>query len=306
MFFRKPKFWDNPRLTLWAVILFPFSLILKAFASIKKLISKENKFDIPIICVGNIYLGGTGKTPVSIEIYNIIKSFGKKPAIVKKYYKFLNDEIKMIKNVGEVFSNETRKSAIEDLIKNKNNVAILDDGFQDYTIKKNLSILCFNSNQWIGNGLTIPAGPLRQSISSINNADCILINGKSKKLLDNLKLVKIPVFYTDYEIKNLENFKDKKLIAFAGIGNPSNFFELLKDNKVNLIKTYSFPDHYSYKDSEVEKMVNECKKENAQLITTEKDYFRLSINLQKECEFLKTEIKFKDHEKFKNFMKKFI
>ena len=58
MFFRKPKFWDNPRLTLWAVILFPFSLILKVFASIKKLISKENKFDIPIICVGNIYLGG--------------------------------------------------------------------------------------------------------------------------------------------------------------------------------------------------------------------------------------------------------
>ena len=306
MFIRKPKFWDNPRLTLWAVILYPLSLIIKASASIQKLISKENKFNIPVICVGNIYLGGTGKTPASIAIYNIIKSFGKKPAIVKKYYNFLNDEIKMIKNVGEVFSNKTRKLAIEDLIKNKNNVAILDDGFQDYTIKKNLSILCFNSSQWIGNGLTIPAGPLRQSISSINDADCILINGGSKKLLNNLNLIKIPIFYTDYEIKNLENFKDRKLIAFAGIGNPSNFFDLLNDNNVNLIKTYPFPDHYNYKDSEIKKMVNECKKENAQLITTEKDYFRLNISLQKECEFLKTEIKFKDHDKFKNFMKKFI
>ena len=306
MYITKPKFWDNPRLTLWAILLYPLSLILIIITLIRKLISNETKFNIPIICVGNIYLGGTGKTPTSIAIYNIVKSFGKKPAIVKKYYKFLDDEVAMIKNFGEVFTDKKRKSAIEDLIKNNNDVAILDDGFQDLSIKKNLSILCFNSYQWIGNGLTIPAGPLRETKYNINNADCILINGKSQKFADDLNNIKIPIFYTNYKVKNLENFNNEKFIAFAGIGNPSNFFDLLNNNKIKFIKSYSFPDHHNYSDFEIEKMINECKSEQAQLITTEKDYFRLDSKLQKKCQYLKVELTFEDENKFKNFIKKFI
>ena len=301
MYIIKPKFWDNPRITLWAISLYPFSLIL-----IRKLTSKEIKFNIPVLCIGNIYIGGTGKTPTSIEIFKIVKSLGKNPGFIKKYYKFLKDEIIMLEKIGDTFSKKNRKSAIEDLVKNNNDVAILDDGFQDVSIKKNLSILCFNSKQWAGNGLIIPAGPLRDSKKIINKADCVVINGRFKIKDEQLRLIKIPIFYTQYKIKNLGNLVNKKIIAFAGIGNPSNFFELLIYNRINLVKSYSFPDHHEYSNSEIDKMLNECKTKNATLVTTEKDHSRLDQSLKEKCDFVKVDLKFDDENKFKNFVKKFI
>ena len=84
----------------------------------------------------------------------------------------------MLKKVGTTFVSKSRKEAIESLIKNNNDIAILDDGFQDYTIKKNFSVVCFNQKQWIGNGLIIPSGPLRERITAVNRSDCIVINGE--------------------------------------------------------------------------------------------------------------------------------
>ena len=93
MFIKKPKFWDRPGLSFWAFVTYPLSLITK-FINILRKISAENKaFSITTVCVGNIYLGGTGKTPTSIAIYKILKSMGKKPVFIKKYYNFLKDEI---------------------------------------------------------------------------------------------------------------------------------------------------------------------------------------------------------------------
>jgi len=306
MYIIKPKFWDNPRITLWAISLYPFSLIVKILILIRKLTSKEIKFNIPVLCIGNIYIGGTGKTPTSIEIFKIVKSLGKNPGFIKKYYKFLKDEIIMLEKIGDTFSKKNRKSAIKDLVKNNNDVAILDDGFQDVSIKKNLSILCFNSKQWTGNGLIIPAGPLRDSKKIINKADCVVINGRFKIKDEQLRLIKIPIFYTQYKIKNLGNLVNKKIIAFAGIGNPSNFFELLIYNRINLVKSYSFPDHHEYSNSEIDKMLNECKTKNATLVTTEKDHSRLDQSLKEKCDFVKVDLKFDDENKFKNFVKKFI
>ena len=101
----------------------------------------------------------------------------------------------------------------------------------------------------IGNGFLIPAGPLRESFDSIKKADCIFINGdKNLEFENKIKEVNkdIKIFYSIYKIKNLYKFKNKKVVAFAGIGNPSNFFKLLKENGLNLRKTYSFPDHHYY------------------------------------------------------------
>ena len=118
---------------------------------------------------------------------------------------------------------------------NKHDAAILDDGFQDFSIKPNFSILCFNSKQMIGNGLIIPAGPLRESLRAIKRADCIIINGNKNlefenKIFEITKNKNFKLFYSKYKIKNIDKFRNKKITAFAGIGNPSNFFELLKEN----------------------------------------------------------------------------
>ena len=270
---KKPKFWDSSRFSFWAILFFPISILFLLFSFINKYkISK--KFPIPIICVGNIYVGGTGKTPLASEIFKITKSLGKNPAFVKKYYDYLKDEITMLKKVGTTFVSKSRKEAIESLIKNKNDIAILDDGFQDYTIKKNFSVVCFNQKQWIGNGLVIPSGPLRERITAVNRSDCIVINGERNiKIEDQIynKNKNVKIFYSKYKPVDINRFKDKQIYAFSGIGNPSNFFDLLKENNLNLIGTNSFPDHCHFTVSDLEMLIKKINSEKNQiLLTTEK------------------------------------
>ena len=306
---KKPKFWDSSRFSFWAILFFPISILFLLFSFINKYkISK--KFPIPIICVGNIYVGGTGKTPLASEIFKITKSLGKNPAFVKKYYDYLKDEITMLKKVGTTFVSKSRKEAIESLIKNKNDIAILDDGFQDYTIKKNFSVVCFNQKQWIGNGLVIPSGPLRERITAVNRSDCIVINGERNiKIEDQIynKNKNAKIFYSKYKPVDINRFKDKQIYAFSGIGNPSNFFDLLKENNLNLIGTNSFPDHYHFTESDLKILIKKINSEKNQiLLTTEKDYFRISENYQKNIDFLKIDVEIENRNKFIDEIKKII
>ncbi len=304
---KKPKFWDNPKLSIWSILFFPFSLIYFFLSYIKQL-KRSKKFHVPVVCVGNIYLGGTGKTPLAKEIFKITRSLGKNPAFVKKYYDYLQDEIEMLEGVGKTFIAKERAEGIELLIKNNNNIAILDDGFQDSSIKKNFSILCFNQKQWIGNGFLIPSGPLRERLSSIKRADCIVINGDKDNIIENQinKIKQLKIFYTKYKPKNLEILKDKKIFAFAGIGNPLNFFELLKKNNLQLLNYQSFPDHYNYKKKDLDNLKSKAKELNALLLTTEKDYCRIDIDFRKGIEKLDVDLEIDSKEEFINLIKKSI
>ena len=304
---KKPKFWDNPKLSIWSILFFPFSLIYFFLSYIKQL-KRSKKFHVPVVCVGNIYLGGTGKTPLAKEIFKITRSLGKNPAFVKKYYDYLQDEIEMLEGVGKTFTAKKRAEGIELLIKNNNNIAILDDGFQDSSIRKNFSILCFNQKQWIGNGFLIPSGPLRERLSSIKRADCIVINGDKDNIIENQinKIKQLKIFYTKYKPKNLEILKDKKIFAFAGIGNPLNFFELLKKNNLQLLNYQSFPDHYNYKKKDLDNLKSKAKELNALLLTTEKDYCRIDSDFRKGIEKLDVDLEIDSKEEFINLIKKSI
>ena len=303
MNFKKPEFWDKSELSIWSIILYPFSLLFLIISLGAKFLKIKKKFPIPIVCVGNIYTGGTGKTPLALEIFKITKSYGKNPAFVKKGYDYLYDEIQMLDKAGKIYSDKNRKEAIKSLISDKHDVAILDDGFQDLSIEKDFSILCFNSRQLIGNGFLIPAGPLRESFNSIKKADCVLINGdrniefenKINKINKNIK-----IFYSKYKIKNIENFKNKEIVAFAGIGNPSNFFHLLKENNINVKKTYSFPDHYNYSENDFSKIIGD---KNMKIITTEKDYFRMNDRQKQNCDFVKVDLEIENKSEFVNLIK---
>ena len=303
---KKPKFWINPKISFLAIFLYPLSLLIQLFSYFSK-IKSPKKFQIPIICVGNIYLGGTGKTPLAMEIYKITKLLGKNPAFVKKKYDYLEDEINMLKKSGEVFVNKKRMKAIELLIKEKNDLAILDDGFQDFTIEKKFSILCFNQKQWIGNGLIIPSGPLREKFSALNRAQCVVINGKKDTEIEE-KIYKvnskIQIYYSNFKLININKFKDKKIVAFAGIGNPSNFFDLLKENNLNVLNKISFPDHYKFSKSDLDKLMLESINKNATLITTEKDYFRIDENYKNNIECAKVELEIKNKDRFIELLKK--
>jgi|TARA_B100001964_G_scaffold162320_1_gene178193 tetraacyldisaccharide 4'-kinase len=307
MNFKKPKFWDHSGLSFWSIILYPFSLLFLFASLVIKILKIQKKFPIPIICVGNIYVGGTGKTPLAKEIFQITKSLGKNPAFIKKYYSYLDDEINMLQKTGKTFFLNRRKDSIEALIKNGYNLAILDDGFQDLSIYKNFNIVCFNQKQWTGNHFVIPAGPLREKLSALKRADCILINGNKDTKIEN-QIYKVnksaKIFYSKYKALDIDRFKEKKICAFAGIGNPSNFFELLKENNLNLVNKFSFSDHHDYSYTEIENMVkkfNDCI-----LLTTEKDYCRIpldSILKGFKIEYLKIRLEIENKDNFIKLIK---
>ena len=293
MNFFKPKFWDKNKISFFSIIFYPIALLIKFLVFLKMTFTKTHVSSIPIICVGNIYVGGTGKTPLCIEIFSILKNLKLNPAFIRKQYDLFQDEVDMQKSVGPVYLDKKRINAVQQATKNNVNVAILDDGFQDFSIKKSLSIICFNEKQWIGNGLTIPSGPLREDLSSLKKADCVIINGKKNRNIENKifsKKEKIKIFYSKYEAQNINEFYNKSIIAFAGIGNPENFFDMLVDNKLNIVETIKFPDHHKYSEKELENLSNKTKDNNSILLTTEKDYYRISEKHKKNVKCLKIKV----------------
>ena len=309
MNFFKPNFWDKNKISLFSIVLYPIVLIIKFFNFLKKFFIKTQRFTIPIICVGNIYLGGTGKTPFCIELFSMLKALNKNPSFIRKEYRSFEDEVILLKQFGRVYESKKRIDAVKNAIQNKSDVLILDDGFQDFSIKKDLSIICFNEKQWIGNGFMIPAGPLREGLSSLLRAQCVIINGKKnvnieKKILEQNS--KIKIFYTLYRTKNIDEFKDKKILVFSGIGNHGNFVDLLKDNKINIVEEMHFPDHYNYSDKDLENLINKAKKNDAILLTTEKDYLRIDKNYRKNINFLKITVEIENKTQFIQEIKKII
>jgi len=303
MKFLKPKFWESKN-NIPAILLRPISALFHLVITLRKSFASTKKFKIPIICVGNIYVGGTGKTPVAIMIANNLKTNKKNPAIIKKYYKNHEDEHKIINEMTNcLILDKNRAQAIEKAERENFDMAILDDGFQDYTIKKSLNIICFNNRQLIGNGLVFPAGPLREGLNSLKRAQIVIINGKKNKSFEEkiLNVSKnIKIFYSKYLPTNIEQFKNKKLFAFAGIGNPNNFFELLSEYNLDVQKTIAFPDHYEFKKEEIKQMTEEAIKNNLELITTEKDFYRIKDNGFNKLKYLKVDVEIKEKNKLIN------
>ena len=295
----KPKFWHKKN-SLISFLLLPISTFFQFLIILNKLLRKKKKFSIPIISVGNIYLGGTGKTPLCIELVELLKKNNKKIAIVKKFYKAHEDEFKLIesKNIT-LLKNSSRALAIKEAERNKFDCAILDDGFQDQTIFKDLNIICFNEEQLAGNEMTLPSGPLREPLTSLKDAQIIVINGNNNE--DFNKRIKsisddISIYYSNYVPTNINLFAGQNLLGFAGIGNPDNFFNLLEKNNLKITKKIYFPDHYDYSINELNNLIDYSVKNNLKIITTEKDYFRIKHYNISQIQYLsvKLEIKYKD------------
>jgi len=303
----KPKFWKSNK-NFFTLLLIPLSLITWIYIILKKTFIQKVKFNIPVICVGNIFIGGTGKTPLSIHIAKKLSENGKNPAIVRKYYKSHIDEHKMILSYyNKLILNLSRSKGIYEALEKGYDAVILDDGFQDYKIKKNLSIICFNSNQLIGNGYLFPSGPLRESLGSLRNANILIING-DRSLDFEQKILKIQkdlkIYYSNYKPLNIQEFKNKKLLVISGIGNPENFFKILKDNQMNIQKKMVYPDHYEFTKNEMLKIIEYAKKNDFQIVMTEKDYYKIKDFSLENIKYLKVKLEIEKEEEFiKNVMK---
>ena len=288
----KPAFWDSKQASLWAILLLPITALYRLILTIRRLITNTKKFNIKTICIGNIYLGGTGKTPLVIKIASLLQDKFNL-VIIKKEYSDQKDEISLLQNNCKVISHKSRTSALEQAIKENYNLAIMDDGFQDEKIKKDISILCFNSAQSVGNGFVIPSGPLRESLDRIKFSDIVCINGDSNPELEKkIKFFKrdIKIFYSTYHLLNSDYFENKNYFMFSGIGNNINFLNLLKKNKISIANYKFFPDHYEYSDLDIAELKNYALKNKLHLLTTEKDYLRLGEKNKENIEYCKLQL----------------
>jgi len=299
----KPKFWETKNFI--SFILYPLSAITFLINATKKF-SIKKKFEIKTICIGNIFIGGTGKTSLAIEINEIIrKKFN--TVFIKKNHKNQIDEINLLKNKGKIISSSNRVDALAAASKKKYQVAILDDGLQQKNINYDLKIACFNSEYALGNEYMLPAGPLRENLNAINNYDLIFLNGekKNKKILSKFKSINknLKIFEGKYKPLNLKKFNlRKKYLMFCGIGNPHEFEQTLIKYKFNISKKIIFPDHHKFSNIDLKKLKYNAIKDNLTLVTTEKDYFRLNKTQRKNIKFLKIKLEIKDKEKLKKIL----
>jgi tetraacyldisaccharide 4'-kinase len=303
MKFIKPVFWQSKNII--SLSLYPLSIFTLVINLLKKFTSKKN-YPIKTICIGNIYLGGTGKTSLAIEVKKLLND-KIKTIFIKKNYPDQLDEVNLLKTHGKVIANNSRNDALNLASKKKYKLAILDDGLQQKNIKYNLKIVCFNTEDELGNEYLLPAGPLRESINQLKEYDIAFLNGNKKNNNLYLKLKSInknlKIFEGSYKPTNLKKFDlGKKYLMFCGIGNPHEFEKTLTKNKFSIKEKIIYPDHYKIPINELNRLKIKAKNEDLSLITTEKDFLRLNRSERKNIKFLQIKLEIKDIKNFKKIL----
>jgi tetraacyldisaccharide 4'-kinase len=279
--------------------LLPFSIIISLITKIRSK-PKFSSSEIKTICVGNIYIGGTGKTSLTIKIKEILDKNNIKACFIKKFYPNQTDEQKLLSKNGILFSDSKRITALDVAISKGFEVAIFDDGLQDGSIKYDLEIVCFNNLNWIGNGLTLPSGPLRENINNLKFYENVFLNGNEESLITIKEQIKkinpnMNINSGKYTPLNINEFdKNQSYLVFSGIGNHRTFIEMLKNNKLKIVSDLEYPDHYQYSKKDFDEIITNAKKYNARIITTEKDYLRLENFSKNEILYIKSSLNISD------------
>ena len=309
MRFKKPKFWDYNRPTLLSYLLLPFTIILILNIFFSKFKKKNKEEKLKTICVGNIYVGGTGKTPTVIKLYELLKKFNLKISTAKKFYNYQKDENFILDIYSKFTTGKNRSEILKKILRNGDEIAIFDDGLQDTKLDYDIKIVCFDSQIWVGNGFLIPSGPLREKINSLKKYDAVFLKNIDKPNLQIINYLKenfphLKLFNTNYKIKNFEIIDSKKnYLIFSGIGNPTNFKNFLKKYELNILEEVIFPDHHNYSKKDISIIKKKAEKHNAKILTTEKDFVKISNEYRDGIEFLKVDIEIVEEKELLNFLK---
>ena len=309
MQFIKPKFWDLKKPNLLSYLLLPFTIPVRINNVLLDLKSKKKDQRIRTICVGNIYVGGTGKTPTTIKLYQLLKQQGFEVVTANKNYKKHLDEKIILEKKTETISSKDRKEIIDKAISMKKKILIFDDGLQDKKISYDIEFVCFDQKNWLGNGLLLPSGPLREKIKSLKKYSCVFLKKNGEDISNKIQLIKninpnIKIFYTHFEPLNIDQFdKSEKYLIFSGIGNPNDFKSLLIKNKLNIIDEIIYPDHYMYNESDIIRIKKYANNLGAKIITTEKDYVKISHLDKEDINLLEVDLIIENEKELTDFIK---
>jgi len=242
-----------------------------------------------VICVGNLSVGGTGKTPVAIEIARLLVERGRKPFFLSRGYGGklrgplevtaehpaveVGDEPLLLANTAPVIVSRDRRAGAMLAVEHGADTIIMDDGHQNFALAKDLSLVVVDGEAGFGNGRVVPAGPLRESVSKgLARADAVIVTGDGSPALSDFSK---PVLRT--HLTHLEpDISGRRVVAFAGIGRPEKFFQSLRAQGADLLDTKSYADHHAYSAGEIARLRSKARAHNAELVTTEKDFVRLT------------------------------
>ena len=309
MQFIKPKFWDLKKPNLLSYLLLPFTIPIRINNVLLKIKSKKKDQNIKTICVGNIYLGGTGKTPTTIKLYQLLSQLGYEVITAKKNYKDHLDEKFILEKKTETIFLKDRTEIVNKAISMKKKILIFDDGLQDKKISYDIEFVCFDQKNWLGNGLLLPSGPLREKIKSLKKYSCVFLKKNGEDISNKIQLIKninpnIKIFYTHFEPINIDQFdKSEKYLIFSGIGNPNDFKSLLIKNKLNIIDEIIYPDHYMYNESDIIRIKKHANNLGAKIITTEKDYVKISHLDKEDINLLEVDLIIENEKELTDFIK---
>ena len=309
---KAPRFWYKKNDTYISNTLYPLSLLFRFGTKIRNLISRQRISELPVICIGNIVVGGAGKTPVALKLGSLLKRNGYKPHFVSKGYggietnntlikewhsaQSVGDESLLLSEVAPTWIGKDRNKSFKLAKENGADCIIMDDGFQNPTLQKDFSIIVINGEQGFGNKRVIPSGPLRESISrGISRANLIIVIGE---IADDIKRKisnSVPLIHAKFQIsKNNKIYKNQRVTAFAGIAYPDKFYNSLIEKGAILEKQISYPDHHIFDENDMLNLAETANMTKSILVTTKKDFVRIPKSYRSLVSTLDGEIEFED------------
>jgi tetraacyldisaccharide 4'-kinase len=295
---REPAFWHGPA-SLKSHLLKPLGVLYGAVAA-RRLRRKGLDAGIPVICVGNYHVGGAGKTPTVLALASLLRDLGELPVVLSRGYggtlrgpvkvdpgrhdaAEVGDEPLMLARTLSVVIARNRVDGVALAKSQGASVLLMDDGFQNPAIAKDASLIVIDSGRGVGNGKVFPAGPLRAPLApQIARTDALIVvgNGSAARLVAaEIAARGKPVLSARLvpDESSLAALKGKRVLAFAGIGDPVRFFNTLKGCGIEVISGHSFPDHHAFSKGEIESLIAQAKRDGLTLVTTEKDLARLTV-----------------------------
>ena len=310
---KTPDFWKHRSVV--SFLLRPAAGIYAYFSARHQERQKKNMYRsrLKVVCIGNVVAGGSGKTPVAAEVARILQSMGKKVVFLsrgyggcldntivdpKKHgYSDVGDEPLLLAETAPVVVAKNRGAGARIAEQMEAEYLIMDDGFQNHTLHKDISLLVFDGGVGIGNGLMLPAGPLRENMDlALNRARFAVLSGCDASGIGELLTGRIKILSGAVHPVSSDRMYDGRWFAFAGIGRPEKFRETLTDLGANIVDFRSYPDHYPYTDKDIEDILSTAKKLDAQTITTAKDMVKIPLQYCDRIKSLKVEFRF-DHGK---------
>ena len=294
---REPAFWHRPPSWI-SYLLLPLAAVYGAVAALRM---QRSGLDagIPVFCVGNYHMGGAGKTPTVLALTRILRELGETPVVLSRGYggrlrgpvmvdphrhaaADVGDEPLMLSSTVPVAVSRDRVDGVALAKSQGASVILMDDGFQNPAVQKDAALIVIDSDRGVGNAFVFPAGPLRAPLSAqLDRTDALVVVGAgtaagaiAKRIASRpgRPVLSAHLVPDDAALAALAN---KRVLAFAGIGDPARFFRTLRGSGIDVVRERAFADHHPFSQGDIDALIAEARRDQLTLVTTEKDLVRL-------------------------------